>query len=79
MTFCKIIRFTLKSRSANFTRLNPTPCVYSESGDGIIPLRDQKESNDGAICSDKDAKSPARHLLAGDLDACGAPQHLALT
>ncbi|MFC4991648.1 hypothetical protein [Rubritalea tangerina] len=37
MTFCKIIRFTLKSRSANFTRLNHTPLVYSESGDGINP------------------------------------------
>ncbi|MFC4993895.1 hypothetical protein [Rubritalea tangerina] len=35
MTLCKIIRFTLKSRSANFTGLNPTPFVYSESRDGI--------------------------------------------
>ncbi|MFC4992433.1 hypothetical protein [Rubritalea tangerina] len=38
MTFGKIIRFTLKSRSANFTRLNHSPCVYSESREGIIPL-----------------------------------------
>ncbi|MFC4993463.1 hypothetical protein [Rubritalea tangerina] len=35
MTFCKRIRFTLKSRSANFTRLNHTPFVYSESRDGL--------------------------------------------
>ncbi|MFC4990733.1 hypothetical protein [Rubritalea tangerina] len=39
MTFYKIIRFTLKSRSANFTRLNHTPFVYSESRDGIIHHR----------------------------------------
>ncbi|MFC4992352.1 hypothetical protein [Rubritalea tangerina] len=39
MTFCKIIRFTLKSRSANFTRLNHTPFVYSESRDGIIEIK----------------------------------------
>ncbi|MFC4991783.1 hypothetical protein [Rubritalea tangerina] len=38
MTFGKIIRFTLKSRSANFTRLNQTPFVYSESRDGITLL-----------------------------------------
>ncbi|MFC4991304.1 hypothetical protein [Rubritalea tangerina] len=39
MSFGKIIRFTLKSRSANFTRLNHTPCVYSESRDEIISQR----------------------------------------
>ncbi|MFC4995309.1 hypothetical protein [Rubritalea tangerina] len=38
MTFGKIIRFTLNSRSANFTRLNHTPFVYSESRDGIARL-----------------------------------------
>ncbi|MFC4992377.1 hypothetical protein [Rubritalea tangerina] len=39
MTFCKIIRFTLKSRSANFTRLSHTPFDYSESRDGITRFK----------------------------------------
>ncbi|MFC4992760.1 hypothetical protein [Rubritalea tangerina] len=35
MTLCMIIRLTLKSRSANLSRLNHTPFVYSESRDDI--------------------------------------------
>ncbi|MFC4994320.1 hypothetical protein [Rubritalea tangerina] len=35
MALYKIIRFTLKSRSANFTRLNHTRFLYSVSREGI--------------------------------------------
>ncbi|MFC4995712.1 hypothetical protein [Rubritalea tangerina] len=35
MLLSKTIRITRKSHSANFTRLNHTPFVYSESRDGL--------------------------------------------
>ncbi|MFC4992925.1 hypothetical protein [Rubritalea tangerina] len=58
MTFCKIIRYTLKSRSANFTRLNHTPFVYSESRDGINPAT----TNNASKLSKKNSPSPLSSL-----------------